>query len=44
MEVDYVLNSDGNILPEEKYLRVDNTDLDADAVADLFADKFGLGL
>jgi adenylate kinase family enzyme len=42
MEADYVLNSDGNILHGEKYLQVDNTDLDADAVADLFVKKLGL--
>lgn len=42
MEVDYVLNSDGDILHDEKYLRVDNTHLEADAAADLFIKEFDL--
>lgn len=43
MEADYVLNSDGNILHGEKYLRVDNTDMSPDDVANLFVKIFGLG-
>ena len=42
MEAEYVMNSDGHILEDENYIRVDNSDLSPAEVADIFQDKFNL--